>query len=253
MKHGFGFLIAAVLSIMLVSCQSNPLKTTEAYNADSVKTIIMNIQQQMFTASAIPDEETRAKTFESFCEDSLIASSSENNFYTHSSMISHDLYTKYLVPPHDFTFRLFGGTAILSFLETALVIFNADTNFHNVRVTKTFSFDHGTWKMSSLSSTLQPINYFRPIPEKHKNYYPDYAGVYQWSPSILDTIFLKDGKLYHEPNADPESLIYPVDDSTYMSKNELVRYVFGRDKNGKVTHYTFVRYDGQTIRIPKIR
>lgn len=104
----------------------------------------------MFAAAAIPDAEQRAKTYESFCEDSLMACSYENDFSTSSSMVSHDLYTIYLVPPHDYTFRLFGGTAILTFLETALEIVNADTIFHNVRVTKTFAYDHGTWKMASI-------------------------------------------------------------------------------------------------------
>ncbi len=253
MKQSCLFLIATIISVILSGCQSGPSKTTGSYDADSIKTIIMDIQQQMLDASAIPDAQKRAKTYESFCEDSLVATSYENDFSTHSSMVSHDLYTRFLVPPHDYTFRLFGGTAILSFLETALEIINADTVFHNVRITKTFSLDHETWKMASMSSTLQPHNYFRPVPEKHRNSYPNYAGIYQWGPSQMDTAFVQNGELYGGSTANSLSHLFPVDDSTYMDGYDLGRVIFGRDENGKVTHYTYVRYDGQRMRIPKIK
>ncbi|HXB43412.1 MAG TPA: Arm DNA-binding domain-containing protein [Puia sp.] len=59
--------------------------------------------------------------------------------------------------------------------------------------------------------------------------------------------------LYGGSTADSLSHFFPVDDSTYMDGYDLGRVVFGRDAQGKVTHYTFIRYDGQRIRIPKIK
>jgi hypothetical protein len=252
-KYELGFLVPPVLFIMIASCHSGLPETSVVNNPDRTKTIIMNIQQQMLAASTIPDAGKRAKTYELFCEDSLIACSYENDFFTNSSSRANDLYTKYLVPPHDYTFRLFGSTAILSFLETALEIIHADTIYHNVRITKTFAFDHGTWKMASISSTLQPHNYFTAVPEKHRNAYPEFAGFYSWSPSETDTAFVKDGELYGGSTANSRSHLFPVDDSTYMDGYDLGRVIFGRDMNGKVTYYTYVRYDGQRVRIPKIK
>jgi hypothetical protein len=51
------------------------------------------------------------------------------------------------MPPHDFTFRLFGRTAILSFLNTIYDLYNNDTIYSTRRVTKVFIEDQGAWKM----------------------------------------------------------------------------------------------------------
>lgn len=216
-------------------------------NQDSVKAVIINMQNKKLSAFGDPAK------YKSFFEDSMM-SMYDRDFMSSANSYMHDLADGITVPPHDYKFRLFGQTAILTFLEIFYEVINGDSVFHNVRIMKTYAFNNGQWKQASICTSLQQENYFKPVAEKHRNEYNDYAGVYKWKDGAADTVFVKDGKLYDRfPNDEP-TLNYPVNDSEYMVKHDLSRVVYNnRDKNGKVAYYTFIRSDGQRIQVPKVK
>lgn len=244
--------IITVISILFSfsNCNNKPLQNVVSGNKDSVKSIIINIQNQMLLAAS--DSVHGAKNYASFCEDSLI-SLYDGIYMTSAYAVSNDLLHGLITPPHDFTFRLYGNTAILSFREKAYEILNSDSIFHDLRVVKTFVQNNGTWKMASMCTALQPVNYFMPIAEKHQELYNEYAGVYQFNSSTADTVFVKDGKLYEAFTDQKPSIDFPINDSEYMVKDDLGRIIFGRIPKGKISYYTFVRYDGQRFKVPKVR
>ena len=246
MKNRITYIFIAFVTINLISCNNLPVLQTTSMNQDSVKAVIINIQNKMLAASSNPSN------YESYCEDSML-SMYDREFTTSAYSLSHDLSSGILVPPHNYEFRLFGYTAILTFLQTFYEVINSDSVFHNVRVMKTFVFNNGQWKQASICTSSQQENYFKPVADIHRNEYNEYSGVYKWKDGALDTVFVKDGKLYDKfPNEQP-ALNYPVSDSEYMVKHDLGRIVYKKDKNGKVAYYTFIRSDGQRIRIPKLK
>jgi hypothetical protein len=97
-----------------------------------------------------------AKNYMSFCTDSIIANYG-GDFSTSPYKVSHDLGSGVTEKPQDFTFLLYDKTAIISFLETAYELINADTLYHHLRVTKVFVFEKGNWKMATLFDALQPV------------------------------------------------------------------------------------------------
>lgn len=202
------------------------------------------------------DESYRAygnpEKVKTFLEDSMLVVG-DDMFMTSSNALAHDLFTVYVFP-HDYTFKLFGNTAVLSYLVTGYEIYNGDTIFYNVRDLKTFALDSGKWKVASLSHGFQIKNYFKPVAEKNQKHYASYAGVYKIKPGNFDTVFVKDGKLYDKITGDSvASWDFPVNDDEYMTKDYLDRFVFGKDSTGAISYYTTILRDGQRWKCPKIK
>ncbi len=250
MKKIIAFITIVTVAICFSNCNSNPAHQVVSANTDSVKNIILDIQNKMLSAAA--DSVHGAEKYASFCEDSLIFSY-DGIYMTSAYAVSNDLIHGMSTPPHDVAFRLYGNTAILSFREKSYEIANGDSVFHDVRIVKTFVQDHGTWKMAAICTALQPVNYFKAVAEKHPQLYNEYAGVYQLNSSTADTVFIKDGKLYEAFTGENPSIDFPVNDSEYMVKDDLGRIIFGRDLKGKISYFTLVRYDGQRLKAPKVR
>ncbi len=76
--------------------------------------------------------------------------------------------------------------------------------------------------------------------------------MYRWSPSSVDTIFVRNGRLYGAMTGEEPELNIPINDSTFGTEHEFGSIIFGRDATGKISHYTFVRCDGQRLRIPRV-
>ena len=250
MKNIIVFITIFVIVFCFSNCNNNPANQSVFSNTDSIKNIILDIQNKMLSAAA--DGVHGAEKYASFCEDSLI-SLYDGNYMTSAYAVSHDLSNGIIKPPHEIAFRLYGSSAILSFLEKFYEIINGDSIFHEVRIVKTFVQDNGTWKMATMCTALQPVNYFKPVQEKNPQLYNEYAGVYQLKPSVADTVFVKDGKLHEAFTGENPSIDFPVNDSEYMVKDDLSRIIFGRDTKGKISSYTYVRYDGQRFKALKLR
>ena len=247
MKNIINLILITSVTICLISCNNQPVKQTPSMNQDSIKAVIIDLQNKMLFATADPAK------YESYSEDSMM-SMYDRAFSSSAHSLSHDLSNGNTVSPHDYKFRLFSNTALLTFLQTFYEVINGDSVFQNVRVMKTFVFNNGQWKQASMCTSLQQENYFKPVAENHQNEYNDYAGVYQWKDGFADTVFVKDGKLYERFTNEEPTLNFPVSDSEYMEKHDLSRVVYNnRDKNGKVAFYTFIRSDGQRFRVPKMK
>jgi hypothetical protein len=88
--------------------------------------------------------------------------------------------------------------------------------------------------------------------DKHKKDYASYAGYYQYKPSVVDTFFVKDGKLFDKIGGD-EEWNFPVKDNEYMVNNGLGRISFGKDSKGVVAYYTATNSYSQQWKCPKIK
>jgi hypothetical protein len=241
---------AAIILACFAKCNNRTANQDVQNNPDSIKKIILGINDQMINAAG--DSINGAKIYMSFCTDSIIASY-DGDFSRSPFQVSHDLGNGVTEGPHNFTFLLFDKTAILSFLETAYELINTDTLYHHLRVTKVFVLDQGKWKMATVFDALQPVNYFQPIKDKNSNLYKSFAGVYQLTRNDADTLFVKDGKLFSIGQGGDPQLNFPVDDSEYMEKDDFGRVVFNKDSKGKVNSYTYLKYDGQKIHARKIK
>lgn len=106
--------------------------------------------------------------------------------------------------------------------------------------------------MAYINISPFPVNYNQPVYGSTKRY-TDYAGTFQVSPAMADTITLVNDTLYESTTGAPRSKLLPVNDSTFMVKDDLGRYVFNQNAGGKITHYSYVFADGQRLRFPKVR
>jgi len=251
MKH-LHLVVACLLALAgFQHCNSNPGTENSVKSADNIKKIILDINKRMI--STIGDKENGAKKYMSFCADTIIASSYDGGFSTSPSEVAHDQSDGVAEQPHDFTFMLRDNAAMLSFLYTSYEVFGADTIFHHLRVTKTFVNGNGRWKMASVSSSLQPVNYFKSLAESGNASIGAYSGVYQWRTGLADTITVRAGKLYSRTTSETAELNFPVNDSEYMTKNDFGRIAFETDLKGNVTGYIYTTYDGQKIHAKKIK
>ncbi len=216
---------------------------------DSLKKIILELNTKL--TSLKKENPSDSKVYESFCEDSLLAMY-DQDFSSSSYDVSHDLGSGIVVRPHDFTFRIYPNTVILSYLSTPYELINTDTVFHDIRTMETFVLDNNEWKLASSCASLQGKNYYKPSLKQPINYY-GIPGVYKWTETKFDSFYVKDGMLYDSFNGEAPTMNYTVDDSTFMINNDLGKINFIKDKNGIATAYSYTRYDGQKIRIPKMK
>jgi hypothetical protein len=239
---------ALALSICIILCFSRysqtPKQDPNQSNPDSVKKIIIALNDECYHAYGNPEK------FKTFCQDSMFAVG-DNSFFNSSNALSHDL-SRILVFPHDYSFQLFGNTAIISYLFKAYEIINGDTIFYNLRNLRTFVMDKEAWKIAANASTVQTVNYFKPIVDKHVKDYSSYVGIYQLNDRQVDTIFTRDGKLYDKMGFG-DTYDFAVNENEYMIKDDLSRLSFGKDSKGAVAYYTITKPDGQYWKCPKIK
>jgi len=244
------FFYALAIAGVFVACKNNANKDSIHFDADSVKKIILDINNQMLAARN--DSLQGPKKWISFCADSIIAGY-DQDFTTSPVAVAHDLGDGISEQPHQYTFLLYDKTAILSYLFTSYELFNGDTLFHHLRATETFAYVDGKWKLIGLFDALQPVNYFSRVMDKHASMYKKYAGLYQWKKNLFDSLFVKDGKLYSVVGGEEPEENFPVNDSEYMTKDDFGRVKFNMDRNGKVISYTYTKHDGQKVKAIKIK
>jgi hypothetical protein len=235
----FGFIIC------FSRCSHTPKQDPNQSNPDSLKKVIIALNEEIFRSM------NNLEKFQSYYEDSIVAAMSSGEIQTSSKALSHGLLRNYILP-HDYTFRLFGNTAVLSYLYTNFELVGNDTTFHSLRGLKAFAYNNGKWKVVGGAGVEIPVNYFKPIVDKHEKDYASYVGVYQYEPGNPDTVFIKDGKLYDRsgPNINWN---FPVNENEYMIKGDLSRLSFGKDSNGVIAYYTITNPDGQQRKCPKIK
>jgi hypothetical protein len=249
MKKIIALAVSVYTIICLSGCMQKPAQEAVLSNPDSVKKLVIALNDECYHSYNNP------KKFQSFCEDSMLVVR-DDHFMISSSAMSYDLARIYVFP-HDYTFRLFGNTAVISYLITGYEILKGDTIFRSSRNLRTFAFDNGKWKIASNTSNASGsnnVNYFKPVSEKNQKNYASYVGVYKVDTNIFDTIFVKDGKLYDRQTGDSNAYWnFPVNDNEYMNHYNLDRIVFGKDSKGVIAYYTDKLFDGQEFKCPKIK
>ncbi len=239
---------ALALSVCIILCFSRysqtPKQDPNQSNPDSVKKIIIALNDECYRTLGNPEK------YQSFCEDSMLVVG-DDMFMTSSNALSHDLLHIYALP-QDYTFKLFGNTAVISYLWVGYDLNNGDTIFHNLRNLRTFVYNNEKWKVASNSFGKVSVNYFKPVAEINQKNYPSYTGIYKIKPGIYDTVFVKDGKLYDKSGGDA-TWDFPVNNSEYMTSENLDRITFGKDSGGAIAYVTVIEPDGQSFRCPKIK
>jgi hypothetical protein len=244
MKKIIALAFSVCITIFFSRCNQRLNQDPNQSNPDSVKKIIIALNDSSYRAYENPEK------FQSFCEDSLF-SVGGNAFFSSSNALSHDLLRVFVLP-HHYSFKLFGNTAILSYLWTGYEVLNGDTIFSSLRNLRTFVLNNGNWKIAGNAAATQSVIYFKPVIDKHENDYAFYVGIYQVKAGDLDTVFVKDGKLFDKDGGDAE-WVFPVGDNEYMTTGDLSRISFGKDTKGVVSYYTVTYPDGQQWECPKIK
>ncbi|HEY1869630.1 MAG TPA: hypothetical protein VGG71_01160, partial [Chitinophagaceae bacterium] len=144
-------IIALVLYVCIIfcfaRCNHKLSQISVSNNPDSVKKTIIALNDECYRAYPNPEK------VQAFFEDSLLVAGPDQ-FMTSSYAVSHDLGS-ISVLPHNYTFKLFGNTAVLSYLLSAYEIIDGDTIYHNTRDLKTFVFSNGKWKVACFSVAPQ--------------------------------------------------------------------------------------------------
>jgi|GEM_PF-1916656 len=248
MKRIAFLVLCLSMAVCFTKCSRPTSQDSGSINPDSVKKIIITLNGEMMEAI----KEKNPNKYQALCVDSLLTVG-DNMFMSSAYALSHDLSAGIAVPAHDYTFRLIGNTAILSYLSVSYEMVNGDSVFDSKRTLKTFVLDSGKWKMAAVAFGTRDVNYFTPVAEKHQKEYPQYAGIYQYDAQYADTVFVKDGKLYDAATGGKPDLNFPVSDSEYMTKGNLFKVVFGKDAKGRIAYYTEIRSDGQRWKLPKVK
>ena len=254
MKRAIFLITIVSIAIFSSNCKSNHngQQGTNAQNTDSIKAEIEGILKLQEDAYAQHNENGN-RIMQSTCEDSLLYVD-DGGIMLSSYDYSQDLADGWIERPHDKIFKFYNNTVIVTSIYKSYNILAGDTIFLNNRMTKVFVKDNNHWKMAHIGISPLPVSYFKESSHNNPAVYSDYTGIYQMNPKLADTVLLINGKLYIRSNTDSKRVkLFPLNDSTFMSKDFTGKIIFGKSASGKVTHEIFEFPDGQRIHIPKVK
>ncbi|HSZ60157.1 MAG TPA: DUF4440 domain-containing protein [Terriglobales bacterium] len=157
----------------------------------------------------------------------------------------------YDVNPSDYLAHLYGNTAVISLRVSVHEGFNDTDVVTEQRVTETYYKQNGSWLLIAKQWSNLPINFRKPV-AVDANAYGDYIGEYEWRPGNVETVVVKDGKLWSQTERTLEYLPAGLD-TFFLKEGDLATFTFSRDTQGHVIGYTYHRIDGQEIYVRKIR
>ncbi len=79
----------------------------------------------------------------------------------------------------------------------------------------------------------------------------DYTGRYQVNPDRVLKITKENARLYAEPTESPKFELLPISDTTFIRKDQEIKYIFAQNSNGKVDNLKIVP-PGGAIEAPRI-
>jgi ketosteroid isomerase-like protein len=157
------------------------------------------------------------------------------------------------VNPRDFVVRLHGDTAVTNYRITAHEQFTDADIISEMRVTETYIKQNGSWLLIAKQWGNLPVNFHKPV-AVDASAYKDYVGQYQWRPlDSVETVSLKDGRLWTHFGKEEDEEYLPLSPDAFFVKDDIGSAQFVRDSQGKVTGYTYHRWDGQEIHVKKIK
>jgi hypothetical protein len=158
----------------------------------------------------------------------------------------------YSVNPRDYVVHVYGNTAVINFRYTGHEQFTDTDLISEMRKTETYAKQDGSWLLVASQWGKLPVNFGKPV-AVDTSIYKDYVGQYEWRPlDDLETVFVKDGKLWSQLGKDEDEYM-PLGSDTFFVKSALGSLTFSRDAQGRVTGYTYHLADGQEIHVKKIK
>jgi ketosteroid isomerase-like protein len=157
----------------------------------------------------------------------------------------------YYVTPRDFILHLYGNTAVINLRVTVHQQFTDGDLVTELRETETYVKQSGSWLLIAKQWGYLPVNLRKPV-SVDANVYHDYVGQYEWRPGTVETVLLKDGRLWSQMG-DLSEYLPAGTDTFFLKDGDLGSFTFSRDAHGHVTGYTYQRVDGQEIRVKKIK
>jgi hypothetical protein len=157
------------------------------------------------------------------------------------------------INPRDFVVRLYSNTAVINYRVTGHEQFGDSDIISEMRITETYIKQNGSWRLVAKHWGNLPVNFHNPV-AADTSAYKDYVGSYQWRPSgDLETVSLKDGKLWTRFGNEGDEEYLPLSSDTFFVRDDLGSAQFVRDAQGRVIGYTYHRFDGQEIHVKKIK
>jgi hypothetical protein len=154
--------------------------------------------------------------------------------------------------PRDYVIHVYGDTAVINFRITVHEQFTDADIISEQRQTETYVKQNGSWLLVARQWGNLPVNFHKPV-AVDGSLYKDYVGEYQWRPlDDVETVSLRGGKLWSQFGKDEDEYL-PLGSETFFVKSDLGSVTFVRDTQGRVTGYTYHRWDGQEIHVKKIK
>ncbi len=128
--------------------------------------------------------------------------------------------------------KIQGDTAILSYdLNETETIYgqNMTARYHG---TDTWMYRNGKWQIVA----GQMFRYYEDpaVGKGDAKKYAEYAGAYELAPGIVQTVYVRDGKLYAKRGDKPENELLPESAEIFFLKGDEGRRLFQRNDSGKV-------------------
>jgi ketosteroid isomerase-like protein len=157
------------------------------------------------------------------------------------------------VNPREYVVHVYGDTAVLNYRVTVHEQFTDADITSEQRYTETYIKQNGSWLLIAKQWGNLPVNFHKPV-AVDASVYKDYVGRYEWRPlDQVETVSVKDGKLWTDFGENMDEEYFPLGAETFFVKNDLGSVTFVRDAQGRVTGYTYHRWDGQELHAKKIK
>jgi hypothetical protein len=247
MKHIVNILLAGLVFIGC-RCTGSEKSTDRAVIRKEIDEILA-IQEQAYHDNS----EAGRLRFASTCDDSLFyVGGDSGGFVASADVYVHDFADGYSRRPYDKRYRILDNTVFVTFLTQTFKRFGKDTVFFNTRGTKVFVSADGSWKMAYVTYAPLPVNYQKRV-SVDAAVLQDYVGLYREDDTTIDSVAVKDGRLYLGTAGSQAAELIPVNDSTFISDDYFGKTVFSRDRNSRVTRWYFEFPDGQRLVFPRIK
>jgi len=217
-------------------------------------------QQEVINAHEARTEASNKRdqaAYSRYVADDCIFSTDNGAVITKAQLMAHvgKLPVEYdhSVNPRDYLVHVYGDTAVLSLRYTDHEKFTDADIISEMRMTETYIKQNGRWLLIARQWTKIPTNFRKPV-AVDTSVYNDYVGQYEWRPlDDVETISVKDGKLWTQSGSDPAEEFLPLGNDTFFLRNELGVNKFTRDAHGHVIGYTYQDADGQEIHVKKAK
>lgn len=244
MRYFKCLLVALCISASMIRAQDQ-LKFSPAQQE------VLNVRNALRETALRRDMEAWSR----YVADDCIFSTDDGTLATKAGFIE---YNKRMPPeydhsdnPRDYVIHLYGDTAVINFRITVHEQFTDADIISEQRQTETYVKQNGSWLLVARQWGNLPVNFHKPV-AVDTSVYKDYVGQYQWRPlGGLDTVSVKDGKLWSQFPKDEDEYL-PLSSDTFFVKDDIGSVTFVRDAQGHVTGYTYHRWDGQEIHAKKI-